>query len=174
MILTVVDVGGLCVMTIPSRWLDLDQPVLTKIELRDYNISVVGLTLLVIRTEYIHDVRYRSSLEGLPLSTHFITSSILTPLSSFLLYFFASFILCLFSTLPLLFFLPSSFWRTCQSFFTALPTQRCHASDFFRQILAFRYDLCTWQPVYLHEKSLKLPSPVLPCPALSCHCWCSC
>jgi hypothetical protein len=70
MILTVVDVAGLCVMTIPSRWLDLDQPVLTKIELRDYNTSVVGLTLLVIRTEYIHDVRYKSSRPSFQFSSH--------------------------------------------------------------------------------------------------------
>ena len=57
MILTVVDLGGLCVMTIPSRWLDLDHPVITKIELRDYTRAVLGMTLLVVRTEYIHDVR---------------------------------------------------------------------------------------------------------------------
>ena len=132
MILTVVDVAGLCVMTIPSRWLDLDQPVLTKIELRDYNTSIVGLTLLVIRTEFIHDVRFRSNSTGLLFSYYFITPIILPPLS-----FFSSVFLFFFSSLSLLYFLSSFLSIDCKSFFSALPIQCCHTSDFFRQILTF-------------------------------------
>lgn len=55
--LSVVDFTGLCMMTIPSRWVDLDKPVVTKITLRDYSSAVLSIHLLLIRTEYIHDVR---------------------------------------------------------------------------------------------------------------------
>lgn len=52
-----VDFTGLCMMTIPSRWVDLDHPIVTKITLRDYSSAVLSIHLLLIRTEYIHDVR---------------------------------------------------------------------------------------------------------------------
>ena len=55
--LSIVDFNGLCMMTIPSRWVDLDQPILTKIVLRDFSLPVLSVTLLLLRTEYIHDVR---------------------------------------------------------------------------------------------------------------------
>jgi hypothetical protein len=55
--LSVVDFTGLCMMTIPSRWVDLDHPIVTKITLRDYSSAVLSIHLLLIRTEYIHDVR---------------------------------------------------------------------------------------------------------------------
>ena len=55
--LSVVDFTGLCMMTIPSRWVDLDDPIVTKITLRDYSSAVLSIHLLLIRTEYIHDVR---------------------------------------------------------------------------------------------------------------------
>ena len=101
MILTVVDLGGLCVMTIPSRWLDLDQPVITKIELRDYTKAVVGMTLLVLRTEYIHDVR----------TAKHISRDSLSVIISFLLIILPSLLLCIFLfssfSLPILIFILS-------------------------------------------------------------------
>ena len=128
MILTVVDVAGLCVMTIPSRWLDLDQPVLTKIELRDYSTSIVGLTLLVIRTEYIHDVRYRSTIEGLPLYSPFITPLMLPPLFSF------SSLLCFlfFFFLTIALFPAIVIFKNMPVILYCVAAQRCHTSDFFK------------------------------------------
>ena len=92
MILTVVDLGGLCIMTIPSRWLDLDQPVITKIELRDYTKAVVGITLLLLRTEYIHDVRTakHTSRDFFLIIIFFFSTSLSFLLSSIFLYIFSA------------------------------------------------------------------------------------
>ena len=54
--LSLVDFTGLCVLSVPSRWIDLDKPVTAKVTLRDYTVPVVSMHLLLIRTEYIHDV----------------------------------------------------------------------------------------------------------------------
>ena len=55
--LSVVDFSGLCILAIPSQWVDLDKPVTAKVSLRDYTVPVVYMHLLMLRTEYIHDVR---------------------------------------------------------------------------------------------------------------------
>ena len=54
--LILVDFCGLCSLSIPSRWIDLDKPVTCKVTFRDYTVPVVSMHLLLIRTEYIHDV----------------------------------------------------------------------------------------------------------------------
>ena len=54
--LSLVDFSGLCILSIPSRWIDLDKPVTAKVTLRDYTVPVVSMHLLLLRTEYIHDV----------------------------------------------------------------------------------------------------------------------
>ena len=67
MTLSIVDFNGLCMMTTPSRWVDLDRPILTKIVLRDFSLPVISMTLLLLRTEYIHDVRAYADVDSVVL-----------------------------------------------------------------------------------------------------------
>ena len=60
--LSLVDFSGLCTLSIPSRWIDLDKPVTCKVSFRDYTVPVVSMHLLLIRTEYIHDVSTDSKI----------------------------------------------------------------------------------------------------------------
>lgn len=64
MTLSIVDFNGLCMMTTPSRWVDLDRPILIKIVLRDFSLPVISMTLLLLRTEYIHDVRAYADVDS--------------------------------------------------------------------------------------------------------------
>lgn len=53
--LIISDFSGVCNMTIPSRWVDLDKPIIVKITLKDYVLPIVSMHLLLIRTELVHD-----------------------------------------------------------------------------------------------------------------------
>lgn len=54
MTLTVADFTGMASVTIPSRWIDIDSPVLMKLEFHDFGLPVRGCYVLLIRGEYVH------------------------------------------------------------------------------------------------------------------------
>ena len=115
-------------MTIPSRWLDLDQPVITKIELRDYTKAVVGMTLLVLRTEYIHDVRTSKHISRDLLSVIISFRTINIPLLLLSISYSSS--------SPL----PSSFFSTLNC--------TCYVIPYFPVLSALKYD---WSDVLFRQ-----------------------
>ena len=63
LVLSLSNFHGVCQMTLPSRWVNLDTPLLGKITFHDFTESVVSCHLLLIRAEHVQgDVKEKTLL----------------------------------------------------------------------------------------------------------------